>query len=453
MVYYGTVSGNYTGNADAGEATSYTLANLVDGQNYYYAVTAYDSTRTESGYSNEVSATVPIGAPPPLPAPSPAPTPTPTPTTFTAGETAHFTTDDSGNANLLLAQPTTLTQAGTLQSLSFYVSTVAGKLRLGFYDATGPSGQPGAKKAETAEFAPVAGWNTVAVTTPIALAAGKYYLAYLPSDNGLHFVKGGVGPCYFYSFSYGAMPATFATTGLSATADHWSFYATFTPSGTPPPIPTPTPKPGLVAAYGFDEGSGTAVTDLSGSGNSGVITSATWAATGRFGKALSFNGTNSWVTVQDSPSLDLSKGMTLEAWVLPTATPMPWAAIIMKEQAGEQAYTLTASSDTGQPNSILNVGSSKYYLSAGTSIAISAWTHLAATYDGTAQRIYINGVQVATQAPSGSLVSSSNPLRIGGDSVWGEHFQGLIDEVRIYNRALSPAEVQADMNTPVSAAK
>ena len=52
--------------------------------------------------------------------------------------------------------------------------------------------------------------------------------------------------------------------------------------------------PGLVAAYGFDEGSGTTVTDASGNGNAGTITSATWAATGKYGEALQFNGTMRW---------------------------------------------------------------------------------------------------------------------------------------------------------------
>ena len=61
--------------------------------------------------------------------------------------------------------------------------------------------------------------------------------------------------------------------------------------------------PGLVAAYGFDEGSGTSVTDASGNGNTGTITSATWAATGKFGKALQFNGTNALVTIPNAAAI------------------------------------------------------------------------------------------------------------------------------------------------------
>src|SRR5690348_14270168 len=76
---------------------------------------------------------------------------------------------------------------------------------------------------------------------------------------------------------------------------------------------------GLVAAYGFDEGSGTTVTDASGNGNTGTIKNATWAASGKFGKALQFNGTTALVTIPNKASLQLSSGMTLEAWVNPSA--------------------------------------------------------------------------------------------------------------------------------------
>jgi hypothetical protein len=63
--------------------------------------------------------------------------------------------------------------------------------------------------------------------------------------------------------------------------------------------------------------------------------------------------------------------------------------------------------------------------------------------------LYVNGNLVSSQAATGTIFQSSNPLQIGGNSVWGEWFNGLIDEVRIYNRALSQSEIQSDMNTPV----
>src|SRR5215467_3505703 len=71
---------------------------------------------------------------------------------------------------------------------------------------------------------------------------------------------------------------------------------------------------GLVAAYSFDEGAGSLVADVSGNGNAGTTSNTTWSTAGRYGNALSFNGTNALVTIADSTALHLSAGMTLEAW-------------------------------------------------------------------------------------------------------------------------------------------
>ena len=91
--------------------------------------------------------------------------------------------------------------------------------------------------------------------------------------------------------------------------------------------------------------------------------------------------------------------------------------------------------------------------SSGTAVlSTTAWTHLAATYDGSTLRFYVNGTQAGSRSVSGSMVTSANPLRIGGNLVWGEYFRGQIDEVRIYNGALTQSQIQADMATPVSPA-
>src|SRR5439155_26115950 len=88
--------------------------------------------------------------------------------------------------------------------------------------------------------------------------------------------------------------------------------------------------PSLVAAYGFNEEAGTAVLDSSGNGNAGTISGAARTTAGKYGGALSFNGTDSWVTVADADSLDLTGGMTLEAWVYPTNID-GWECVVLKE--------------------------------------------------------------------------------------------------------------------------
>src|SRR5258705_1312757 len=77
---------------------------------------------------------------------------------------------------------------------------------------------------------------------------------------------------------------------------------------------------GLVAAWNFNEGTGTTVADASGNNNTGTISGATWSTLGRYGNALSFNGVNNLLVVNSSASLNVTTAMTLSAWGYPTAT-------------------------------------------------------------------------------------------------------------------------------------
>jgi hypothetical protein len=208
----------------------------------------------------------------------------------------------------------------------------------------------------------------------------------------------------------------------------------------------------LVAAYGFDETSGATVTDSSGSGNGGTITGATRVASGKYGRALSFNGTSNFVSVADAASLHLTNGMSLEAWVNPSilgTTGTDWRTVLLKEQPAGMNYALYANNGSARPTGQVNVGGEKS--AAGTSqLSLNTWSHLAATFEGSNLRLYVNGALVSTTAVSGSISPSTGLLKIGGNSSWGEWYGGLIDEVRIYNRALSVSEIQSDMNTPVA---
>jgi hypothetical protein len=152
--------------------------------------------------------------------------------------------------------------------------------------------------------------------------------------------------------------------------------------------------------------------------------------------------------VPDSASLDLTTGMTLEAWVNPTAVGSLWRTVVLKERSGDLIYSLYAGNAKGKAATDVFTGVNTE-LTGTANTALNAWTHLAATYDGTTQRLYVNGVQVASKAVSGALTTSNGALRIGGNSVWGEYFAGLIDEVRIYNKALTAAQIQADMAAPI----
>ncbi len=155
------------------------------------------------------------------------------------GETEILPFDDNSNADLLLAQYARLDEPGILLSLSFYVTHAAGNLRLGIYDDSGPDGGPGQKLVETNSFATVDGWNTADADIHVMLPAGNYWLAYLPDDNNLGFLKADTPDSrgVFYSYSFGPLPANFSASP-SMTPSHWSFYATLTtmPDIDPPVI-------------------------------------------------------------------------------------------------------------------------------------------------------------------------------------------------------------------------
>jgi Concanavalin A-like lectin/glucanases superfamily len=163
---------------------------------------------------------------------------------------------------------------------------------------------------------------------------------------------------------------------------------------------------------------------------------------------LSFNGTNASVTVADSNSLDLTTGMTLEAWLNPT-TSTGWVDAFGKETTDDVVYALYSSTPANRPTGYIRRGGVFSQAGAISPLTLNNWTHVATTYDGATLRFYVNGTQIGSTAATGPIDASSGVLRIGANSIFGEYFKGLIDEVRIYNRALTAAQITTDMNTAV----
>jgi hypothetical protein len=209
------------------------------------------------------------------------------------------------------------------------------------------------------------------------------------------------------------------------------------------------PSGGLVAAYAFDETVGLVGADASGNANTGTLINGPVWTTGKNGGALQFDGVDDRVRVNDADVLDVSTAATFEVWVYPTAPLSGWRTILQKEA---DAYIFAANSDWGRPSSggTFN-GVCCNAVHAPTALQVNTWTHLAASYDGAQILLYVNGVQVAARNETGRYEQNLNPLWIGGNALYGEHFQGKLDDIRIYNRALTPAEIQTDMNTPVGA--
>ena len=157
---------------------------------------------------------------------------------------------------------------------------------------------------------------------------------------------------------------------------------------------------------------------------------------------------NDVVTVADAATLD-SPQVTVSAWVFPTAL-SGWRTAVMKEAPAGIVYGLYANDNAPNPAMTIGMSGVDHATSGDAPLPLNAWSHLAATYDGATVRLFVNGRQVRTSAIGGTLPASANPLRIGGNSLWGEYFAGTIDEVRVYNRALGAAEISADMNRAVA---
>ena len=140
--------------------------------------------------------------------------------------------------------------------------------------------------------------------------------------------------------------------------------------------------------------------------------------------------------------------MTLEAWVNPSTVNANWRDVIYK--GNDNYYLEGTSSNASRPDAGLIAGGSYGDAYGTAALSANTWSYLAETYDGTTLRLYVNGTQVASTAHTGAITTSTNPLQIGGDSIYGQNFAGMIDEVRVYNTALTATQIQTDQTTPIT---
>jgi outer membrane protein assembly factor BamB len=193
-----------------------------------------------------------------------------------------------------------------------------------------------------------------------------------------------------------------------------------------------TQPPGLVGYWKLDEGSGTTAYDSSGYNNHGIIYGASWTS-GKVNSALSFDGVDDYVDCGTDPSLMPTTAITLETWF--KASDVNTYATIVSTFYYE-GYFLRIN-----PNAGIEFAPGICYSPPGT-IQPGVWYHVVGTFDGTS-KIYVNGKLVSSQG-AGYLAYTGQSLRIGNNPTTGFWFNGIIDEVKIYNRALSAEEIWAE---------
>jgi hypothetical protein len=221
---------------------------------------------------------------------------------------------------------------------------------------------------------------------------------------------------------------------------------------------------GLVGYWKFNEGSGTTAADSSGYGNTGTLYNGPTWVDGKFGKALSFDGIDDYVEVPYNTNLYPGAGSwTAEAWIK-TSAYKDMAVVGSPESTGDNAEWILAVWINPYPggNLVANIyfantsgfNSGKYVDVYGTTpLNDSSWHHIAGVRDTTLKKvfIYVDGkLENSVDEPTTWNVTYTNNIRIGravveydgtNPEAW---FQGLIDEVRIYNRALTEEEIKAE---------
>ncbi|MBU0757598.1 MAG: PGF-pre-PGF domain-containing protein [Nanoarchaeota archaeon] len=186
--------------------------------------------------------------------------------------------------------------------------------------------------------------------------------------------------------------------------------------------------------------------DYSGFGNNGVVVNATWSASsGKIGGGYTFNGTDDYITVAHSDSLNLTKQLTVEAWVKREGIGTEQVILSkMSSVFGTDMFSLSFYSNN-KVRLTIGAGSS-CEIDSISAITDSNWYHIAATYDGDTKlaKIYINGTldKNDTSCLISSFIWTSDPLGIGALHDGSNKFNGSLDEMRLYNKTLSDAQIK-----------
>lgn len=197
------------------------------------------------------------------------------------------------------------------------------------------------------------------------------------------------------------------------------------------------PSSSLVGYWPLNDVENGPVEDLSGNGNHGTVQGDVSAVSGQVAGAGSFDGTGDFVQIDDDSSLGVTS-VTVSAWVYRDGSKNNVYVV----DGRDHNYALKFDDGTSTPQFYIFSNGSVAKLRANSGdIPNQTWTHVAATYDGSELNIYVNGTNEGTKTASGAIDVSSGPSRIGDYIGGGYEFRGWIDDVRIYDRALSDTEV------------
>ncbi len=204
---------------------------------------------------------------------------------------------------------------------------------------------------------------------------------------------------------------------------------------------------GLVGWWKLDEKDGRTAADSSGNGHEATVQgNPEWQpAGGRVGGAIALGGDGDFLDVADTSAFDCTGGVTIAAWIKAKQLDKPWQAIITK---GDNTYRIQRNNETNTLEFActgLQIPNGNEYGSLFGSKAITTgeWHHVAGVYDGKKMYVYVDGALDSSQEAWGAINTNDARLQIGGNTQVGDRFwNGLIDEVRVYNCGLPEAQIQ-----------
>ncbi|MEK7609595.1 MAG: DUF4082 domain-containing protein [Patescibacteria group bacterium] len=200
---------------------------------------------------------------------------------------------------------------------------------------------------------------------------------------------------------------------------------------------------GLVGYYNLDEGTGSIANDTSGNNNTGSVNGATWT-TGKIAGGLNFNGTSDFISIPDNGSLDITGAGTIATWInLPVIS--RWNGVFAKGNVNDDGRSYNYAMEVKNDNYVVCVfgnGTISNTVTSTATITANQLTHVACTWDGSSFRLYINGALNTSVSQTITPAINSSPLYLGQYGGNSDRLQGVLDEVRIYNRSLSNSEIQ-----------
>ena len=201
----------------------------------------------------------------------------------------------------------------------------------------------------------------------------------------------------------------------------------------------------LVAYWPFDDGE---AIDATGNGHDGKLVGPPRSVDGKFGKALEFNGKSDYIVVPNHPDLVLQSGVTYAAWFKPSETINPGNNVYRLLSKNNDYFLMFNFGQVGHMAFLVREPGGDHTIYSTTQEWVEGtWYHVAAIFDGKEVKLFINGEMESHLAFNGKGGDAGLDLWIGGDDL-PAFFPGIIDDVRVYKRGITDAEVKQVMKGP-----